>query len=510
MDTIPYTIATSIDGNTCDSWKEMLQSRQLVIASNHGPVTFHKDENGVIQPQRSGGGGLVTALSGIAQHVDACWISSALTDEDKAWQGGSVPIGDDNSSVKLKFVTSEDTAYDGYYKVIANPLLWFLQHSMWDIFRSPTIDRVTWQNWQNGYVVVNRLFAEAIVRQIRASSKPSLVMLQDYHLYLAPFYIRRVLRPNPAYTLMHFVHIPWPGAEDWGFLPPRMRQGILEGLLAVDLLGFQTREDGLNFIRTCESHLANVHVNFKQGRVWYHNHATHVRDFPISIDVNALKRMAETEEVAEQRKSLLDQFRAMQLILRIDRIEPSKNIVRGFQAFTEMLELYPEHRGKVQFLALLVPSRMEVEEYQNYLNELMGAAGQVNAQFGDGEWEPVRVVVSENYPRAIAAMQLYNVLLVNSIADGMNLVAKEGPVVNQQDGVLVLSDRTGARQQLESGALVIPPLDISATATALHQALVLPDAERKLKAERLRSLIEREDIVDWLCKQLDTIIRLRL
>jgi trehalose 6-phosphate synthase len=153
---------------------------------------------------------------------------------------------------------------------------------------------------------------------------------------------------------------------------------------------------------------------------------------------------------------------------------------------------------------------MEVEEYQNYLNELMGAAGQVNATYGDSVWEPVRVVVGENYPRAVAAMQLYDVLLVNSIADGMNLVAKEGPVVNQQQGVLVLSERTGARQQLESGALIIPPLDVSSTANALHQALVMPAEERKEKADRLRSLIENEDIVDWLCKQLETIVKLGL
>jgi trehalose 6-phosphate synthase len=335
-------------------------------------------------------------------------------------------------------------------------------------------------------------------------------MLQDYHLYLAPYYVRRVLRPRAKYTLMHFVHIPWPGAEDWAYLPPRMRLSILEGLLSVDLLGFQTREDGLNFIRTCESHLAHTHVNFKLGRVWYRNHATNVRDFPISIDVKSLRKFSESEEVADQRKALLEQYGDRQLILRIDRIEPSKNIVRGFQSFDELLEIHPEYRGKVTFLALLVPSRMEVEEYQNYLNELMGAAGQVNAKYGDSTWEPVRVVVGENYPRAVAAMQLYDVLLVNSIADGMNLVAKEGPVVNQQNGVLILSEHTGARQQLESGALIIPPLDISATAFAIHQALIMPDGERKEKAGRLRSLIESEDIVDWLCQQLEAIIKLGL
>ena len=502
----------NLEGNidSCDSWQQLLQNRNLIIASNHGPVTFHKDENGDIQPQRSGGGGLVTALSGIAQHVEASWIASAMSDEDKSWPGGIVPIGETGSTIQLRFVTPEDAAYDGYYKVIANPLLWFLQHSMWDIFRSPTIDRTTWQNWQNGYVAVNRLFAEAVTKQILANPRPALVMLQDYHLYLVPYFIRRVLRPRTKYTLMHFIHIPWPGAEDWGFLPPRMRQSILEGLCSVDLLGFQTREDGLNFIRTAESLLPHAHVNFKQGRIWYRNHATQVRDFPISIDVAGLKQLAESVEVAENHKSFLEQYGGNPLILRIDRIEPSKNIVRGFQAFDEMLELHPEHRGKVQFLALLVPSRMEVEEYQNYLNELMGAAGQVNAKYGDSTWEPVRVMVGENYPRAVAALQLYDVLLVNSIADGMNLVAKEGPVVNQQNGVLVLSERTGARQQLESGALVIPPLDISATANALHQALLMPAEERKEKAGRLRSLIEKEDIINWLCQQLETILKLRL
>jgi len=198
------------------------------------------------------------------------------------------------------------------------------------------------------------------------------------------------------------------------------------------------------------------------------------------------------------------------VILRVDRIEPSKNIVRGFLAFEQMLELYPQHRGKVQFLALLVPSRLDVEEYRHYLDALMSTAGRVNAAYGDSEWEPVRVLVGESHPRAVAAMQLYDVLLVNSIADGMNLVAKEGPVVNRRDGVLVLSERTGARQQLEPGALVISPCDIYATAQAMHQALVMPATERQERASRLRWLVEREDINAWLCAQLQTMDELNL
>jgi trehalose 6-phosphate synthase len=318
------------------------------------------------------------------------------------------------------------------------------------------------------------------------------------------------LRRREWPTTLHFVHIPWPGPEYWSILPPEMRQAILEGLCAVDILGFQTREDGLNFLRTCESHLPRAHSNYKRSRVWYRNHATHVRDFPISIDVEALKQLAASQEVAKCRSEILEIATDRRLILRIDRIEPSKNIVRGFQAFEEMLELYPKHREQVTFLALLVPSRLRVDEYRDYMDELMAAAGRINARYGTSGWEPVRIVVGENYPRAVAALQLYDVLLVNAIADGMNLIAKEGPVVNQRHGVLVLSERAGARQQLGSGAIVISPCDIYATAEALHQALVMPPGERQEQAERLRWLIEREDITTWLCHQLETITELNL
>ena len=198
------------------------------------------------------------------------------------------------------------------------------------------------------------------------------------------------------------------------------------------------------------------------------------------------------------------------MVLRIDRIEPSKNIVRGFQAFEELLEVYPEHREKVSFLALLVPSRMDVEEYQDYLDELMAAAGHINATYGTNTWEPVRILVGENYPRAIAALKFYDVLLVNSIADGMNLVAKEGPVVNQRNGVLILSEQTGAQEQLKSGAIIISPCDVYATSEAIHQALVMKEEQREEMATKLRWLVVHEDIRDWFSKQLETVKDLNL
>jgi trehalose 6-phosphate synthase len=488
---------------------DFFANRTLIIAANRGPVTFETAENGSLKFQR-GEGGLVTALLGLCRHTDATWIACAQTEADAIWREGSVKLLDDDSTIRVQFLSPEASVYEGYYNVIANPLLWFLQHSMWDVPRAPVIDRTVWEAWEEGYVAVNRLFAEVIAERIRATSRPTLVMLQDYHLYLVARFLRTNMNARERPTLLHFVHIPWPGPEYWRILPPAMRQAILDGLCAVDLLGFQTREDGLNFIRTCQSHLPRAHVDYERGRVWYRNHATYVHDFPISIDVDTLRQMTKSQEVADYLSEIQDDVGDQQLILRIDRIEPSKNIVRGFQAFEEMLGIYPEHIGQVQFLALLVPSRMDVDEYQNYLDDLMAAAGRVNATYGTSEWEPVRVLVGESYPRAVAALQLYDVLLVNAIADGMNLVAKEGPIVNRRHGVLILSERTGARQQLEPGAIVISPCDVYATAEALHQALVMSTPERSERGTRLRWLIEREDITAWLCRQLETVAELNL
>jgi trehalose 6-phosphate synthase len=495
-----------LDPVATDSIADLLENRQLIIAANRGPITLDTAADGTLMVQR-GTGGLVTALTGLVRHADVTWIACARTETDATWRAGTVPF--DSGELRLDFLSPEAVAYDGYYHIIANPLLWFLQHSMWDVSRAPVIDRDTWHAWDNGYVVVNRLFADAVVEHIRGARR-AVIMLQDYHLYLTARGIRDQLRARRQAMLLHFIHIPWPGPGYWRILPGTMRQAILDSLCAVDLVGFQTREDALNFMRSCEAYLPGVHVNYRRGRIWYRNHMTHVRDFPISIDVDALRCLADSPEVARYRSELEALIGQRQMILRIDRIEPSKNIIRGFQAFEEMLELYPDYRGQVKFLALLVPSRLKVDEYQQYLDELMAAAGRINARYGDSQWEPVRLLVGEDYPRAIAALQLYDVLLVNAIADGMNLVAKEGPIVNQRAGVLVLSERTGARQQLEPGAIVIAPCDVYATAEALHQALAMPALRRKELAARLRWAIEREDLQAWLHRQLQTMRDLNL
>ncbi|MFN2138028.1 MAG: trehalose-6-phosphate synthase [Candidatus Promineifilaceae bacterium] len=483
--------------------------RSLIIAANRGPVVFQTAEDNSRTFTR-GTGGLVTALVSLAQHTDATWISCARTQEDMEWERGKVSLWKSRDTMHVRFLSPQEKMYDDYYNVIANPLLWFLQHSMWDIPRKPIIDRSTWRAWDEGYVAMNRLFAEAIVEQTLAAAKQPVVMLQDYHLYLTPRMVRTQLRPKDRPVIVHFTHIPWPGPDYWSILPPEMRNAILEGLLGADILGFQTHDDVLNFIRTCQQYLSRVGAKFKTQRVWYRNHATHIRAFPISIDVQALERLSRTKRVGELRREIEEMIGEKHLILRIERVEPSKNIVRGFQAYEEMLTLYPEHRGNVLFLALLVPSRMDLGEYRDYLDEIMAAIGHISASFASGDWEPVRVLLGEGYERAVAAMQLSDVLLVNSIADGMNLVAKEGPIVNRRSGQLVLSERTGAREQLQSAAIVISPCDVSSTADALHDALTMPASLKRQRATELKTLVAQEDVFWWLCRQIETIEQLGL
>lgn len=480
------------------------EKKQIIISSNRGPVTFSKNADGEIIAQR-GTGGLVTALSGIVGDINATWISCAMSEEDTIWGEGVIPLTESAEEVRIKFVIPEKQAYEGYYNVISNPLLWFLQHSMWNLPNDPVINRETWKAWEEGYVAVNRLFAETIIEQLHINKKPTLIMLQDYQLYLVSKFIRQALPRKEHPIISHFTHIPWPGPEYWRILPPTMRLAIIEGLCSADILGFQTHSDTLNFLRTAQTYLSSASVKYKPRRVWYRNHATYAKSFPISIDVESLINYANESDVVSYQQEILDIVGDRQLVLRIDRIEPSKNIVRGFQAFRELLDLHPEYREKVSFLALLVPSRLDVPEYQNYLDNLMAAAGQVNAVYGTQGWEPIRVLVGENYPRAIAALKYYDVLLVNSIADGMNLVAKEGPIVNKRDGVLILSERAGAQEQLESGATIISPCDVYATAEAIHQALSMEPDERKKRAERLNWIIKNDDIHDWFSNQLDFV-----
>lgn len=490
-------------------WPAALEGRSLIIASHRGPVSLQQNSRNELEITHNSGG-LVTALSRLAAGLEATWIATAASPTDASWKEGVLPLEPTGAQARVQFIDPPEDALDGYYNVISNPLLWFLQHNMWDLYKEPTIDLSTWRAWDRGYTHVNRQFAQTIAARVRQQRVPPLVMLQDYQLYLVPGMLREALRGRRRYTLTHFVHIPWPGSEDWGILPAGMRQPILESLCSVDLLGFQVRDDTVNFLRTCETYLPRAEVSYRRRRIWFRNHFTYVRDFPISIDVVGLGEMSTSSQVLEYRERLQELAAGRQVILRVDRTDPSKNILRGFLAYRELLEQFPEHREQVVFMAMLVPSRLGVPQYQSYLDDIQDLAQQINAEFGKDHWQPILLFLGEDYPRAVAAESLYDVLLANSIADGMNLVAKEGPIVNQKDGVLILSQRTGARQELDPGAISISPVDVFATTQALHLALTMPADEKRQRASLLRWIIEHHTVFDWFSDQMETILNLGL
>ena len=486
---------------------ELLGQQRLILVSNRGPMEYHAQPSGEVQPRR-GSGGVVTALSGLTNYVDFTWIASAMGEGDRraAEESGGKAVHSPllGQQVSVRFVTTPRRAYHKHYNIICNPLLWFLQHYMWSSPYTPRVDSVVYDAWETGYIEVNQEFADAVVEEAGRSTLRPLVMVHDYQLYLVPRMVRERL---PNARIHHFVHIPWPASSYWELLPGMIRTAICDSLCHADIVGFQAERDVRTFLESCDSFLDDVQVDYREHVVYYRGRETRVRSYPISIDVDEVRQIA-TSPRAQDYEGRLQASLGKQTIVRVDRAEPSKNIVRGFNAYELLLERYPELRGQVRFLAFLVPSRTHIRQYQRYIEEIDLAVRHVNDRFGTPDWQPIQVFYENNYIQAIAGMRLYDVLLVNSVIDGMNLVAKEGPVVNQRDGVLVLSEAAGAYEQLRIGALPVAPADIEGTARALHQALTMPAEERAERARAMGESIEREDITAWLHRQLADVSQL--
>jgi trehalose 6-phosphate synthase len=489
--------------------QELLRHRNLIIASNRGPIDYHFNEGGKLQGRR-GTGGVVTALSAISQYMDLTWVASAMGDGDRRAAGMAqgkrfkAPLA--GHKLYIRFVVSSGSTYHKFYSIFCNPLLWFLQHYMWNSSHTPNIDARVYDAWENGYKAVNHAIAEAVINEALESDLPPLVMLHDYHLYLAASYIREQI---PDAIIQHFTHIPWPEPHYWQLLPCTMREAICEGLCANDIVGFQTKRDVHNFLRTCEVFIEGAEIDYKCHTVLINDHLIRVKPYPISIDVTNLQRIVQSPWLQEYEGNLRP-FCGGQTIVRVDRMEPSKNIVRGFRAFDLLLQRYPDLLGKVIFLAFLVPSRTHIRQYQRYALEVTQIIETINTKYGNDDWQPIKVFYENNYAQAIAGLRLYDVLLVNPVIDGMNLVAKEGPTVNTCDGVLVLSEAAGACEQLRDSVLTVTPTDLEGTMKAIYRALAMSPEERSQRAVAMKKLIEEEDITKWLCRQLDDVTALAL
>jgi trehalose 6-phosphate synthase len=473
--------------------------RRLVIVSNRGPAGFELDEDGERTLTR-GGGGLVTALSGLVAHRGALWIASAMTDEDvvvsREAGGDPVAVELDGVAYEVLLVESDPTAYDRFYNVIANPILWFIQHYLWDLSNAPDIRQEEADAWDEGYRVVNADIAKAVLGAIEGDPEP-LVMLHDYHLYTCPALIREA---RPDVLLHHFVHIPWSQPDSWRILPGRMREELYRGLLANDIIGFHTTAYCRNFLHCCRE-LLELEVDYGRGAILHSGRETWVRAYPLGIDARRLERAAASPEVAEYEQELLRRRRD-HLIIRVDRADLSKNVLRGFAAFDTFLRQHPEFRERVTFIAHLQPSRTDVPEYAEYLDRIEALVAVVNHRHGTTDWMPIDLRIYENFPEAVARYKHFDLLVVNSLFDGMNLVAKEAPAVNTRDGVVMLSENTGAHEELGDCTLSVNPFDIQEQADKIHRALTMDAEERALRAGRLREIVRDRDPGVWIDEQL--------
>ena len=514
---------------------------RLIVVSNRGPITFHQDPaspDGLTAAR--GAGGLVTALGELGRHAPLSWVAVAITDGDHA----VAPVLDDlavgegrtrrrhrkagtpggpnfrptivrdlvesvlpNQDVRLHLVSLDPSVFQPYYNIIANPFLWFLQHRMFSPAYGPNVDAPLLAAWRGGYRPANDALADAAVAA--AGNDPSpIVLLQDYHLYLAAARIRKQL---PKATILHFNHIPWPAASEWQILPVSMRRTICEGLLECDIVGLQTDRYASNFLDTVASSVRDARVDPDSRTIRWRGRRVPVRTYPISIDPDGLARFAKSDDV-EQRVTRLQERLARagnpKLIVRADRIEPSKNALRGFLAFEELLARKPELYEKVRFLAVMAPTRTSIAEYAEYAAAVREVVARING-LSDPDDAPVWISDGSDYAMAIAAMRLADVVLVNPLVDGMNLVAKEAVLVGERNPVLVLSETAGAAEQLAADSLVVAPADIAGTAAQLRRALEMPAEERKTRLRHLRQSVRHEDVRWWLDRQLRDIAAIR-
>jgi trehalose 6-phosphate synthase len=471
----------------------------LVLVSNRGPVTYQDDGS-----VKRGGGGLVTALTGLASHREAVWIASAMTEGDaqKSEENDGRPFEvetPDSGSYYVKFVASEPEAYERFYSVVANPLLWFIQHYLWDLSNAPDIRRHEVEAYEFGYNVVNEDLARGVLEEIEGAEDPT-VMVHDYHLYTLPALIRR---ERPDVFLHHFVHIPWTQPDAWRVLPTAIRSEIYNGILANDIIGFHTRAYRLNFLQCCRD-LMDCDVDFRRGTVRTEDREVWVRAYPLPIDAEATRRTAQRERTREFETELLARRRD-HLILRVDRADLSKNVLRGFTAFDLFLEQHPEFAEKVTFIAQLMPSRTDVPEYAEYLERIEAIVAVVNHRHGTPDWMPIHLKLRDDLEEAVASYKHYDLLMVNAMFDGMNLVAKEGPLVNERHGVSILSENTGAHEELGEFALSVNPFDIQEMADSIHAALTMPQDERRRRAEGLKGKVTERDPGDWIDEQIADI-----
>lgn len=472
----------------------------IVVIANRGPNDFvWKDGAWVARPAA---GGLVSMLAPITRRPDVAWLCCVSEPPDAVLASrGLYTTAREQTDSRMNIVPVLLPArqYHAYYGEISNEVLWMLQHHLIGQGGFEMVDRRRHLAWQQGYLQANRRLAAAVAE---AKLPAGAFLIQDYHLYPLPALLRERYPDTP---MIHFTHIPFPEAPALKLLPRSWREAILRGMLGADVVGLQTQRDVRAFLACCAD-LADVAIDPQRATVGLPGgREVRVRAFPASTDPRALGRSMQSAAVERARQRLAPDL-AGQTIIRVDRLDPSKNQLIGFIAFERLLEMRPDLRGRVRFLAFLVPSRTDLSIYRMYGDAIYRKIEEINDRFGpDCGGPPVQVYYTNDRDQALAAMEECDVLLVNSLADGMNLVAKEWAIVSRRPGALIVSETAGVAEEVGDSALLVSPLDVEGTAQALLQALEMPAEERTRRLTRFRDRVLRWTAADWLSAQLEAL-----
>jgi trehalose 6-phosphate synthase len=477
-------------------------SRLLLVASNRGPISYERGDDGSLTARRGGGGmvsGLTSGLAAAAADGGVLWLCTALSDADReAARLGARADAPGEPAVRMLEIPSE--VFDAAYNGIANSVLWFVHHLLFDTPNQPVFGPEFRRDWA-AYRAYNEAFAAALAEESLAGTR---VLIQDYHLSLTP----RLLRDRrPDARIAHFEHTPWAPPEYYRMLPDDVAAAILDGMLGADHAGFLAERWASAFLDCCEAVLGArvMRGSGGGGRVSHRGRVTDVAVHPLGVDAAALRERAGAADVRAAAGTLAGLAGGRQLIVRIDRTELSKNIVRGLAAYRELLVQRPEWHGRVTHVAFAYPSRSALAAYRAYTERVHVLAHQVNAEFGTPDWQPLILEVKDDYPRSLAASKLADVLLVNPIRDGMNLVAEEGPILSERGCALVLSREAGAAALIGDDALLVNPYDVTATADALHAGLSMPATERRRRSAAIAAAAQARAPQRWLAEQLDVL-----
>lgn len=452
---------------------------KVLVASNRGPVSYAVGEDGSLNAKR-GGGGLVSGLSAIGSDADALWVCSALSDGDRE----AVRRGVGEDGVRMLDIPAD--VHADAYNGIANSVLWFVHHMLYQTPLEPVFDAEFRRQWAS-YETYNRAFAEALAEE---AARGAAVVVQDYHLTLVPGMLREL---RPDLRIGHFSHTPWAPPEYFRLLPDDVAGQVLRGMLGADRLGFLTQRWADAFMACAERFAGGLGGT----RVGVHG---------LGADADFLRRRAHESDVEERMAALREEIgEGRRTIVRVDRTELSKNIVRGLLAYRRLLESHAEWRERVVHVAFAYPSRQDLAVYRDYTAEVQRLAEEINSRFGTPGWSPVVLHVKDDFARSLAAYRLADVALVNPIRDGMNLVAKEMPVVSDEGCALVLSREAGAFEELGEDAIAVNPYDVVDTARALHEALSMGPAERAERSKRLAAAATALPPAQWFVDQLHAL-----